>query len=586
MNGPSAPGDLVLVVDDDVAMRESLVELLHLEGLTTVEAGRVDEGFNLFTSRHPAVVILDHHLPDGNGIDLAKKIKDFDPDTPVLLLTGFASLDTAADSVGRLDAYLIKPVAPKMFLKSVDDALGRRRSESERRQMVDDLRRQTVEGARVDPLTGLLNRLELDRCLRQGAAQCTLSGRQLSVFFIGLDRFKQVNDVFGHEVGDELLKEMGQRLVAASTASDSIARFGGDTFVIACPHALDEQESQRDAERLLEAIAQPVEVAGSQHVLTASIGLVVTSPSAAEASTESLLQDAEIAMFQAKQAGRGGQVLFEPSMRTIALERFELERGLRTALSDGTLSLAYQPIVDAQRLRVAGAEALLRWDRPHLGTMLPDSFMRVAEESGLVVALGTWVLDSALSELSRFASRVAVPETFRIWVNVAPQQLALPHFAESVYDMLERHRVTPDLLGLEILEQALLNLGETERALQALRAMGVALNLDDFGAGHSNLWLLQELPMNGIKIDHRFIATLDGNDRDRSVAIAAGLVQLGHALGATVTAEGVETAEQAAAVAAMGCDLAQGYYYGFPGSGEQLWQLIAFEQRKATGTDG
>ena len=586
MTDAPTPGDLVLVVDDDVAMRESLVELLQLEGLTTVQAGRVDEGFNLFTSRHPAVVVLDHHLPDGTGTELAGKIKDRDPDTPVLLLTGFASLDTAAEAVGRLDAYLIKPVAPKAFLKAVTEALARRRSESERRHLVDELRRQSVEGARVDPLTGLLNRLELDRCLRQGAAQCKLSGRQLSVFFIGLDRFKNVNDVFGHEVGDELLKEMGQRLTAASTPSDSIARFGGDTFVIACPHAADEKESIRDAERLLEVIAKPVVVAGSEHVVTASIGLVVTSPSAAEASTESLLQDAEIAMFQAKENGRGSMVLFEPSMRTIALERFELERGLRTALSDGTLALAYQPIVDAHRLRVAGAEALLRWDRPNLGTMLPDSFMRVAEESGLVVALGTWVLDRALSELSKFSSMVAVPESFRIWVNVAPQQLALPHFAESVHDMLERHRVSPDLLGLEILEQALLNLGETERGLQALRAMGVALNLDDFGAGHSNLWLLQELPINGIKIDHRFIATLDGDDRDRSAAIVAGLVQFGHALGATVTAEGVETAEQAAAVAAMGCDLAQGYYYGFPGSGEQLWQLVAFEQDVATGTDG
>jgi diguanylate cyclase (GGDEF)-like protein len=575
-----APGrpDLVLVVDDDVAMRESLVDLIHLEGLRTVEAGRVDEALELFATRRPAVVVLDHHLPDGTGIELAKQIKDRDPETPVLLLTGFASLDTAAEAVGRLDAYLIKPVAPKMFLKTVGEALGRRRSASEQRHQVDELRRQTVEGARVDPLTGLLNRLELDACIRQGAALCKVSGRELSVFFIGLDRFKQVNDVFGHEVGDELLKEMGRRLVGACTASDWVARFAGDTFVICCPHAVDEAESLRDAERLLEAISRPVKLGGVEHVVTASIGLVVTPPSSAEVSTESVLRDAEIAMFQAKQAGSGCVVLFEPAMRAVALERFEVERGLRTAPSDGTLSLVYQPIVDAHSGRVAGTEALLRWDRPNLGTMLPDSFLDVAEASGLVVAMGAWALDCALADLSSFASRSVLPETFRTWVNVSPQQLALPHFAEVVYDSLERHHVTPDLLGLEILEQALLDLGETERALQALRAMGVALNLDDFGAGHSNLWLLQELPINGIKIDHRFISTIEGGDGDRSAAIAQGLVQLGHALGLSVTAEGVETAEQAAVVDALGCDLAQGYHYGFPGSAEQLWQLIAFEQ--------
>jgi len=577
---PGAPdqSDLVLVVDDDEAMRESLVDLLRLEGLKTIQAGRVDEGLELFATRRPAVVVLDHHLPDGTGTELAQQIKDRDPETPVLLLTGFASLDTAAEAVGRLDAYIIKPVAPKMFLKSVSDALSRRHTASEQQHQVDELRRQTVEGARVDPLTGLLNRLELDACLRQGAAQCKVSGRDLSVFFVGLDRFKQVNDVFGHEVGDELLKEMGRRVIGACTASDWVARFAGDAFVIVCPHAADEAESIRDAERLLEAISRPVKVGGVEHVVTASIGLVVTPPSDAEVNTESRLRDAEIAMFQAKQAGRNSVVLFDPSMRAVALERFEVERGLRTAPDDGTLSLVYQPIVDAHSGQVAAAEALLRWDRPNLGTMLPESFLDVAEESGLVVAMGTWVLDCALTDLASMASTQVLPEAFRAWVNVSPQQLALPNFAESVYDALERHAVSPDLLGLEILEQALLDFGETERGLQALRAMGVALNLDDFGAGHSNLWLLQELPINGIKIDHRFVSTIEGGDLDRNAAIAQGLVQLGHALGLSVTAEGVETAEQAAVIDALGCDLAQGYHYGFPGSAEQLWQLIAFEQ--------
>ncbi len=584
MNAGAGGGDdLVLVVDDDVAMRQSLVDLLGLEGVPTMEAGRVDEALALLASRTPSVVVLDHHLPDGSGIELAQAIKEQDPAVQVLLLTGFATIDTAAEAVGRLDAYLIKPVAPKMFLKTVDEALARRRSESERRHAVEDLRRQSVERARVDPLTGLLNRLELDRCLREGMAQAEIGGHALAVFFIGLDRFKFVNDVFGHDAGDEILKEVGRRLTEACTASDSVARFGGDTFIIVCHHATDAASAQLDAQRVLESIARPITVAGVEHVVTASIGLVVARPPASDGSAESMLRDAEIAMFRAKEAAPGTQVLFERSMRARTLEHFEVERGLRTAPFDGTLSLLYQAIVDAHSARVAGAEALLRWDRPLLGTMLPESFVDVAEESGLVVAIGEWVLDRALAELALFASTASVPDTFRVWVNVSPQQLALPQFAQLVYEKLDRHGVSPDLLGFEILERALLDLGETERVLKALRAMGVALDLDDFGAGHSNLWLLQELPINGIKIDRRFVATLDVGDRERNAAIAGGLVQLGHGLGLTVLAEGVETAAQAASVEALGCDLAQGYFYGFPGSAEQLWQLIAFEQAASAG---
>jgi diguanylate cyclase (GGDEF)-like protein len=569
---------LVLVVDDDEAMRESLNDLLHLEGIRTVVAGRVDQALEFFDAYGPAVVVVDYHLPDGSGIELARMIKERDHETPVLLLTGFATMDTAVDAVGRLDAYLIKPVAPQMFLKAVQTAIDHRQSVTERRRHMENLQREKLDHARHDPLTGLPNRVVLAEGLKEGAAVCALSGRAMATLFIGLDRFKVINDLFGHQVGDEVLREMARRLSGACPESDSVARFGGDTFVVACPHAADALEVQRTANRLLEELARPVMVAGTQHQITASIGLVVTQPDAQPLAPEVLLRDAELAMFKAKDAGRDQWTLYDRSMRTRVMERFEVERGLRAALQEGSFEIAYQPIVDAHTSLVAGAEALLRWDRPGIGMVLPDSFMDVAEESGLIIPMGMWALDRALSDLARFAFDGAIPEQFRIWVNVAPQQLAVPQFAELVYEKLNFYGLTPDLLGLEIIEQALLDVGEAEKVLSALRAMGVALNLDDFGAGHSNLWWLQELPITGIKIDRRFIADLDASGDDRSSTIAGGLVQLGHSLALTVVAEGVESATQAATADVLGCDLAQGYFYGFPGSAEQLWQLIAFER--------
>jgi diguanylate cyclase (GGDEF)-like protein len=569
---------LVLIVDDDEAMRESLNNLLHLEGIRTVVAGRVDQALELFDAYGPAVVVLDYYLPDGSGIELARMIKERDHETPVLLLTGFATMDTAVDAVGTLDAYLIKPVAPRMFIKAVQSAIDHRQSVTERRRHIEDLQREKLDHARHDPLTGLPNRVVLAEGLKEGVAVCAISGRAMATLFIGLDRFKVINDLFGHQVGDEVLREMAHRLSGTCPESDCVARFGGDTFVVACPHAADALEVQRTADRLLEELARPVMVAGTQHQITASIGLVVTQPDAEPHAPEVLLRDAELAMFKAKDAGRDQWTLYDRSMRTRVMERFEVERGLRTALHEGSFEIAYQPIVDAHTSLVVGAEALLRWDRPGIGMVLPSSFMDVAEESGLIIPMGMWALDRALSDLARFAFDAAIPGQFRMWVNVAPQQLAVPQFAELVYEKLSSYGLTPDLLGLEIIEQALLDVGEAERVLSALRAMGVALNLDDFGAGHSNLWWLQELPITGIKIDRRFIDTLDAGGDDRSSTIAGGLVQLGHSLALTVVAEGVESATQAASADVLGCDLAQGYFYGFPGSAEQLWQLIAFER--------
>jgi EAL domain-containing protein (putative c-di-GMP-specific phosphodiesterase class I) len=254
------------------------------------------------------------------------------------------------------------------------------------------------------------------------------------------------------------------------------------------------------------------------------------------------------------------------------MERFDIEHGMRRSLDESGFMLAYQPLIDIATGSLVGAEALVRWNRSGHGTLLPAAFLPTAETSGLIVPIGMWVLNQALADLSSWAQGNDLPDDFRLWINVSPQQLANPHFADIVAERLDAFGVQPEALGLEILEEALVDVGATHKVLTELRAMGVSLNLDDFGAGHSNLWWLQELPITGLKIDARFVATIDAEEDDRGSAIVSGLIGLAHSLGLAVVAEGVERASQADALRAMDCELAQGFFFGYPGPADRLFR--------------
>jgi diguanylate cyclase (GGDEF)-like protein len=567
---PTDPREVVLLVDDDEVLRETLVGVLGLEGVETITAGRVDQALALVVVQKPDVVVVDYQLPDGSGIELAQQIKAHDPDLPVLLLTGNATFDTAVAAVGQLDAYLIKPVAPRQLLNSVANALSKRRLLNQNRSLVDRLTRINAYQAMYDPLTGLLNRALLDDRLQQNLAMSERTGGSLALFFLDLDRFKVVNDLFGHQVGDRVLQEVASRLLSSCRKTDSVARFGGDEFVVICPDIRNSADACVFAGHLLESFNEPMEIDGFEHALSASLGIAVTVPGNRRQSAETLLRNADTAMYRAKEAGRGRWELFDDEMRAQVIERFEVERGLPVALASGGLSLLYQAVVDTRTETVVGAEALLRWDRPGHGMVLPERFLHIAEECGLIVPIGAWVLEQAASELAGWKAAGRVPDPFRLWVNVSPKQLADPSFPELVGDVLAKHDLSPEGLGFEILEEALLDVGSAKGVMKHLRSLGIALSLDDFGAGYSNLSWLQDLPITGMKIDRRFIATLDSGD-PRGAAIVQGLVNLGHSLDLSVVGEGVETAEQARALRAIGCESVQGFLYGHPGPADRLW---------------
>jgi len=575
------PEAVVLVVDDDEVLRQSLIDVLATAGIRALGAGGSGEALDAQGTYQPAVVVCDYRLPDGSGIDLARTIKERDPETPVLLLTGYASLDSAIAAVGQLDAYLIKPVAAQTFVQTVHNALARRGLVAENRSLVERLQRLNAYQALYDPLTGLPNRALLDDRLSQALATCRRTGTLVGVLFVDLDGFKVVNDLFGHHVGDQLLRLMAERLANARRQSDTVARFGGDEFVVICPDLRTSAAACRVAEHLLDELALPAEIEGVEHRLTASVGIALTTPGERMESPETLLRNADTAMYRAKEEGRAGWELFDDAMRDRVLERYEIEHGLRTGMQTGDLTVVYQPIVDLPTGQVIGAEALLRWYRKGHGTILPASFLNVAEESGLIVPIGRWVLERALTDLADWRAEGLVPSRFRMWVNVSPHQLANPHFAELVDELVDGYGVPPDLVGFEIVERDLHDVGGTAKVLHSLRELGISLSLDDFGAGHSNLAWLQELPITGIKIDRRFVASLDIVADHRGTAIVDGLVGLGHALGLSVVGEGVETSSQAESLRSMGCEQAQGYFFGYPGSAQQLWTSAASWRRQS-----
>jgi diguanylate cyclase (GGDEF)-like protein len=550
----------VLVVDDDKG-RQSLIDALVTAGIGAVGCGREDEALELQALHHPAVVVVDHRLPEGSGIDVARALKEQDPELPVLLLTEYTSLDSAVASVGELDAYLIKPVAPETFVQNIRHALARRGLAVENRSLTERVERLSAYEALYDPLTGLPNRALLDDRLVQALASARRAGNVLAVLFVDFDTFKVVNDLFGHHVGDQLLRQMADRLAA------------GDEFVVVCPDVKTSAAACRIAEHLLSELAEPAEVEGVEHRLTASVGIALSTRGVANQSPETLLRNADTAMYRAKEEGGAGWELFDDAMRDRVLERFEVERGLRACIEGEGLTLVYQPLVDLSSGVVVGAEALLRWYRHGHGTMLPASFLSVAEESGLIVQIGRWAMEEALGELEAAKASGDAPEAFRLWLNVSPHQLANPHFAEIVGELITAHGITASMLGLEIVEEVLRDVRATERVLRALRDLGVSVNLDDFGSGHSNLSWLQDLPISGLKIDRRFVASLDNPD-GRGIAIVQGLLGLGHAFGLSVVGEGVETPAQAQALREMGCELAQGYQFAYPGTPEQLWAFV------------
>ena len=386
----------------------------------------------------------------------------------------------------------------------------------------------------------------------------------VAAIFVDLDDFKLVNDSLGHDAGDQLLLVVAERLRRALRPEDLLSRFGGDEFAVGLTGLADESGARRVADRLAGALGAPIEVAGHSRFVTASFGLRCVP--AAEASTEDLLRDADSAMYRAKAMGKARCEAFDQTMHEQALERLDLEGGLRDAIDGDELFLVYQPQVSLPAGKIVSVEALVRWEHPRRGTLLPNSFIPLAEQSGLIGLLGGWTLREACRQGAEWA-RTGHP--LRVSVNVSPRQLAAPGFVAEVAAALHAAGHEPSLLCLEITESAVL--AEPERVaetLERLKALGVRLALDDFGVGYSSLAQLRSLlPVDELKIDRSFVSGMTVGHEDR--AIVDAVVRLATLLGMEAVAEGVETSEQAGALLEVDCARRAGLPLRAPGAGDR-----------------
>jgi diguanylate cyclase (GGDEF)-like protein/PAS domain S-box-containing protein len=433
--------------------------------------------------------------------------------------------------------------------------------------------------ALTDPLTGLANRaLLLDR-LQQAILKQDRVDTLVTVLFIDLDRFKAVNDTLGHAAGDQLLLRIAARFRAELRPTDTIARHGGDEFVVMCEDLSSPTVAIEIAERLLRAVSEPVTIDGHEVKTSASIGIAVAEADDAEATPESLLRDADTAMYEAKEVGRNRYAVFHPGIRARNVAKLQRAEELGLALQRDELRVFFQPVVDLIDESVAEVEALVRWQHPTLGLIGPNEFIRVAEETGLVVPLGEWVLRQSCREVAR-GYGVFADEKVRLSVNLSARQLAEPGLVDVVRGVLDETGVAPHRLCLEITESVFMDdIEQATDTLLALKRLGVRLAIDDFGTGYSSLSYLGRYPVDVLKIDRSFISGLASDPA--AMVIVSAAVNLAHALGLSVVAEGVETEDELITLRALRCDRAQGYYWSRPRPAQELLVLEFGHKRTA-----
>jgi diguanylate cyclase (GGDEF)-like protein len=419
--------------------------------------------------------------------------------------------------------------------------------------------------AMCDSLTDLPNRRVFQDRLQQAILRAHRDHEKIAVLLIDLDRFKQVNDLLGHRVGDALLREVAQRAGGCLRKSDTLARIGGDEFTVLLNPVESVEGAERALRRIVQALRAPLTILDHKITVSASIGLSVYPEHGEDPTT--LVRNADLAMYDAKRRGKNGWQTYVPELGTALLQKMSIEKALERAIENGELQLLYQAQTDLKR-RLTGAEALIRWYNPELGQVAPLTFIPLAEESGLIVPVGAWVLEQACCQAAAWVE-AGLP-IGRMAVNISARQLGQAGFMDGVRSALERSGLRPDCLELELTETALMhNLGDCMSRLQGLRDLGVSVAIDDFGTGYSSLSYLQKLPVSRVKIDQSFVHGITDHSQGTLPLIRA-IVDLAHGLGLTVLAEGVETELQFEALASAGCDLVQGYLIHRPEPASQM----------------
>lgn len=426
--------------------------------------------------------------------------------------------------------------------------------------------------AQHDALTGLPNRILLNDRLAQAMALAQRQGKQLALMFLDLDRFKYINDSLGHSVGDQLLLSVAQRLMAAVRSSDTVCRQGGDEFVILLADVEHARDAALSAEKILTALTAPHRIDQLELHVTVSIGISIYPEDGQD--VDGLIKSADTAMYHAKENGRNNFQFFEPNMNALAVERHAIESGLRRALERQELVLHYQPKINLESGTITGVEALVRWQHPQRGLILPEQFVWIAEDCGLIIPIGTWVLGEACRQAQSWQDAGLPPVA--VAVNISAIQFRHRDFLEHLTRILKDTGLAPHCLELELTESVLMHDASTTLAvLNGIKALGVRLAIDDFGTGYSSLSYLKHFQIDTLKIDQSFMRDITHASADTAdAAIITAVVSMGKSLNQRVIAEGVETREQLAFLQAHGCGEGQGYFFSRPVTAEALLTLL------------
>ena len=543
------PGDAVLVRE---MLRSSWPGDFAFEHFDRISAAR-----DRLLRTSATCILLDLSLPDAQGLEAVDRVQTFAPDVPIVVLSGLDDEEVALRAVqGGAQDYLIKGrVDDHLVSRSVRYAIERKRAEVA-----------LAHQALHDALTGLPNRaLFLDR-LELALARSQRRRSSVAVLFLDLDRFKLINDSLGHDAGDRVLIDVGARLQNALRPGDTVARFGGDEFTALCEDVPSERAVLAIAERMAQAVGMPFPLGHGDvdTFLTVSIGIAMAEGGAGRDSlAASLVRDADAAMYRAKERGKSRVELYDARLRERAVRRLTIESALHRALERDELRLHYQPQIDLASGRIGAWEALLRWEHPERGVLEPAEFIVVAEETGLIVALGAWVLAEACGQAMRWTSLPGTVGAPEMGVNLSARQLTQPELLDVVEDALTRTGLHPSRLCLEVTESVVMeDTSGSARMLAALHELGVRLAIDDFGSGYSALSSLKRFRVDVLKVDRAFVAGLGRNATDGP--IMAAIIDLAHALGLRAVGEGVERADQLAVLRSLGCDVGQGFFFGRP----------------------
>lgn len=556
---------LLLIEDspDDAALVQSVLEKSQDFNGVIVHRNRLSKGITRLAEDEIDVVLLDFSLPDSFGIDTFRLLHNAYPEIPVIVLTSLDDdrLALQAVSEGAQDYLVKKELEERLLTRSIRYAIERNRAEQ-----------QLVHNAFHDSLTGLPNRaLFGDRLEMALAGARRRPTGQFAVLFFDLDRFKNINDSLGHNVGDHLLVALARRLETIVRPGDTVARIGGDEFAILVNDMNDVGHAIQVAERILKGFEDPFTIEGNEVFVSASIGIAVDDVNTTD--PDSMLRDADIAMYRAKAAGKGRYEIFDPQMHASAVALLKIETDLRGAVDRGEFIMHYQPIVTLKDRKIKGFEGLVRWQHPTRGLVSPANFITVAEETGLIIPLGWWVMEQSCRQIREWQLRFPMNPPIFISVNVSGRLFVDNHVVEGILDILGRTGLPPESLRLEVTENVILEHSEAVMTkMQQLRAMGVQLSIDDFGTGYSSLSYLQRFQYDTLKIDRSFVSGMEpGTD---SQAIVETILSLASNLGIGVIAEGIETAEQMIKLRDLDCPQGQGFWFARPLNAVMVEELL------------